>query len=188
VQTSWWHSIETGEPFEVEQRIRGVDGEYRWFVARGLPGRDPEGRIIRWYGMLFDIDERKQAEERLRRSEWNLLARTALEKALAEVHVLRDQLYKENIALRDEVDRVSMFEEIVGTSGALQAVVARVIKVAPSVVALDLTEVTLVEREAVSRLAICERNGFELRHCPAFLREWVAKERQRQAADNGGDV
>jgi len=68
VQTSWWHSIETGEPFEVEQRIRGTDGVYRWFVARALPGRDTEGQIIRWYAMLFDIDERKTAEEQLHRN------------------------------------------------------------------------------------------------------------------------
>jgi len=65
VQTLWKHSIETGQRFEVEQRIRDADGVFRWFVARAIPGRDVEGRIVRWYAMLFDIDGRKRAEEAL---------------------------------------------------------------------------------------------------------------------------
>jgi transcriptional regulator with GAF, ATPase, and Fis domain len=59
-------------------------------------------------------------------------ARVALETAFRQIEVLKDQLYKENLALRDEVDRISMFEEIVGTSQALQAVLSRVVKVAPT--------------------------------------------------------
>jgi len=47
-------------------------------------------------------------------------------------------------------------------------------------VALDLTEVTLVDRDVVNFLAVCERTGIELRNCPAFLREWVVKEQQRR--------
>lgn len=73
VRKSCRHSIETGQPFEVEPRIRGADGVFRWFVARSIPGRNTEGRIIRWYAILFDIDVRKKTEEKLRRSEWNLL-------------------------------------------------------------------------------------------------------------------
>ncbi len=62
-------SIATGEPFEIELRARRFDGIYRWFQSRGLPLRDTNGQIVRWYNLLIDIDERKRAEQELRRSE-----------------------------------------------------------------------------------------------------------------------
>jgi formate hydrogenlyase transcriptional activator len=58
-------SIETGQPYDIEHRIRRADGAYRWFQVRALPLRNTEGRIIRWYVLSTDIDERKQAEGRL---------------------------------------------------------------------------------------------------------------------------
>jgi len=61
-------AIETGEPVDHEHRTRGADGVYRWFHARGRPQRDAEGRIVRWYNLVTDIDDRKKAEEELRRS------------------------------------------------------------------------------------------------------------------------
>jgi PAS domain S-box-containing protein len=70
---AWQHAVETGRPYEFEHRIRRADGEYRWFQSRGLPLRDAGGRIVRWYNLLTDIDARKQSEERLRRSEADLL-------------------------------------------------------------------------------------------------------------------
>jgi PAS domain S-box-containing protein len=62
-------SIASGEPFEIELRARRFDGVYRWFQSRGLPLRDTNGHIVRWYNLLIDIDERKRAEQELRRSE-----------------------------------------------------------------------------------------------------------------------
>ena len=62
-------SIVSGEPFEAELRARRFDGVYRWFQSRGLPLRDTNGQIARWYNLLIDIDERKRAEQELRRSE-----------------------------------------------------------------------------------------------------------------------
>jgi len=56
-------------PFELEARIRGKDGQYRWFLIRDNPLRDERGRVIRWYGTRTDIEDRKRAEESLRRSE-----------------------------------------------------------------------------------------------------------------------
>ena len=53
-------------------RLRRADGEYRWHHVRGEPLLDGQGRIIQWYGLSVDIDERKKAEDRLRRSEANL--------------------------------------------------------------------------------------------------------------------
>src|SRR3954451_9387267 len=70
---AWQHAVESGLRYEFEHRIRREDGEYRWFQSRGLPLRDAEGRIVRWYNLLTDIDARKQSEEKLRRSEADLL-------------------------------------------------------------------------------------------------------------------
>jgi PAS domain S-box-containing protein len=68
VMTRWARSIETGNPYEVEHRILRADGVYRWFYVHGLPMLDTEGRVVRWYHLLTDIDERKRAEESLQRS------------------------------------------------------------------------------------------------------------------------
>jgi formate hydrogenlyase transcriptional activator len=62
---TWRRSVETGHPYQSEYRIRRADGAYRWFHVRSLPWRDTEGRIIRWYTLRTDIDDRKQAEDRL---------------------------------------------------------------------------------------------------------------------------
>ena len=61
-------AIASGCPFEWEVRGRRFDGVYRWFQSRGFPLRDASGRIVRWYNLLVDIDERKRAEEELRRA------------------------------------------------------------------------------------------------------------------------
>src|SRR5437016_13248596 len=62
-------SIQTGQPYEVEHHLRRADGVYRWFHARGLALRDREGRIVRWYYLLTDVDDRRRAEDALRKSE-----------------------------------------------------------------------------------------------------------------------
>jgi PAS domain S-box-containing protein len=59
-------AIETGESYSVIHRVQRADGEYRWHETRGEPLRDPQGKIIQWYGLSIDIDERKRAEDRLR--------------------------------------------------------------------------------------------------------------------------
>jgi PAS domain S-box-containing protein len=88
-----------GETYEFETRIRGKGQVYRWFLVRFLPLRDSEGRILRWYSSGTEIQDRKEAEERAQ---------------------------NENIALREEIDKVALFEEIVGASAALQTVLSRV--------------------------------------------------------------
>src|SRR5262249_36638036 len=99
-------------PFSNEQRFRRRDGEYRWLLIHFNPLLDAEGRIIRWYATGTDIEDRKRSEDRTR---------------------------NENLALREEVARTSMFEEIVGTSAALKAVLSRVSKVAPTDTTVLLT-------------------------------------------------
>ncbi len=59
----WQHSLETGEPYEIEYRLRHHSGDYRWTLGRALPVRDAEGRITRWIGTCTDIDEQKRSNE-----------------------------------------------------------------------------------------------------------------------------
>ncbi|NKL05628.1 PAS domain-containing protein [Rhizobium leguminosarum bv. viciae] len=66
---SFMGAIATGEPYDYETRFLRHDGTWRWFQLRGLPLRNTDGQIVRWYGLLTDIDDRKRTEENLRRSE-----------------------------------------------------------------------------------------------------------------------
>ncbi|WP_158790321.1 PAS domain-containing protein [Granulicella sp. L60] len=68
----WRHSVETGDPFEAECRVRRADGIYRWLEVRGTPLRDADRRIVRWYNLASDIEARKRIEEVLLESEANL--------------------------------------------------------------------------------------------------------------------
>jgi formate hydrogenlyase transcriptional activator len=131
-------SIETGQSQNVEHRVRGADGRYRWFEVRRLPERDADGRIVRWYLVLVDIDDLKTTTGEL-------------EHALAEIKLLKDQLYEENLALRDEVDRVSMFEEIVGASQALRKALSLAVKVAPTNSSVLITGETGTGKELIAR-------------------------------------
>jgi len=66
------HSVETGEPFDFESRCRRYDGVLRWFQARCLPLRNPQGQIERWYVLLIDIEDKRQTEDALRNTERTL--------------------------------------------------------------------------------------------------------------------
>ena len=65
-------SFDLGQPINTEARLRRFDGEYRWFQVRGLPSRNADGRIVRWYCLMSDIDDRKRAEEAVAASERDL--------------------------------------------------------------------------------------------------------------------
>ena len=122
--TSAARAFASGSADELELRIRKGDGSYRWFLARFSPLRDEQGQITRWYSCGTDIDDRKQAEDRLR---------------------------QENVALREEIDKASMFEEIVGTSPELRSVLTRISKVAPSDSTVLITGETGTGKELVAR-------------------------------------
>jgi PAS domain S-box-containing protein len=111
-------------PFENEQRLRGKDGQYRWFLVRYNPLRDDLGNVIRWYATATDIDDRKRAEERMR---------------------------DENLALREQIDQAFMFEEIVGASPALQNVLSSILKVAPTDSTVLITGETGTGKELIAR-------------------------------------
>jgi formate hydrogenlyase transcriptional activator len=153
-------SIASGSPYEIVQRLRRSDGAYRWFQHNGFPVRDSSREIFLWCVLLTDIDERKRAE--------------------TELGALKDQLYKENLVLRDEVDRTSMFEEIVGTSSALQPVLARVARVAGTDSTVLITGETGTGKELIAR-AIHRRSArgsraFVSVNCAAMPRELIASE------------
>jgi len=57
VDAAWQHSVDTGEPYETEHRVRYADGKYRWMLARAIPMRDRQGQVVRWFGTAIDIDE-----------------------------------------------------------------------------------------------------------------------------------
>ena len=274
-------AVNSGEPFEMKGRLRRFDGEFRWFLFRGSPSRDElrktvkvrgqllrneEGRIVRWYIFLTDIDECKKADEKLRRSEADLLkiqrlthtgswkrdvssgtvtvspevhrifgirpkedastvefffdrihpedrpieaqnyeranlakaafesdyrivlrdgsikhihnlgrpilnesgdlvefvgitmdvteqrqARAELESAFEQIKLLKDRLHNENLALREQIDQAFMFEEIVGSSAALQAVLSSIVKVAPTDSTVLVTGETGTGKELIAR-------------------------------------
>src|SRR5437660_2059327 len=333
---TWRLAVETGQSYQSEHRIRRADGVYRWFHVRSLPWRDTEGRIIRWYTLRTDIDDRKQAEDRLqllldvtnqvvsnlqlsdllgaisssvrrvmqcdlvsvcfpdsemkrlqtfvidfpdnkgfireelisiegslggfvfrtgkpwagnatdllqsglkndpaiaeglktgcvlplisrngvlgvlalgRREDnpFNLVdigflaqvanqvaiavenatadgqieeARAELEKAFEEIKDLKDRLQDENVALREQIDQALMFEEIVGVSPALQAVLSRVSKVAPTDSTVLLTGETGTGKELIAR-AIHKRSrrssrAFVSVNCAAIPASLIASE------------
>jgi len=139
--------------YEMEMRLRNGEGTYRWFLVRYNPVRDDQGQLIRWYLACTDIDDRKKAEERL---------------------------HHENVALREEVDKASMFEEIVSASPALKAVLSRVSKVATSDSTVLITGETGTGKELVAR-AIHRRSrraarAFVAVNCAAIPRDLIASE------------
>lgn len=83
------HSFATGDPYEMEIRIRRFDGVFRWFQARGRSVRDAEGRVLHWYALHTNIDDRKKAEDALRASEFN--ARGAGPSTRSARHLLASQ-------------------------------------------------------------------------------------------------
>jgi len=146
-------SLMTGTAGEAEMRLRAADGTYRWFLVRSNPLRDDQGHLVRWYIAYTDIEDRKRAEERLQ---------------------------EENVALREEIDKTSMFEEIIGESPALTAVLLRVSKVASSDSTVLITGETGTGKELVAR-AIHRRSprasrGFVVVNCAAIPRDLIASE------------
>jgi len=131
--------LRRGLPFELEGRMLGKDGGYRWFLLRYNALRDEQGNVVRWYVNATDIHDRKQAEEKIQ---------------------------SENLALREDIDRSSMFEEIVGSSTALRAVLAQVAKVAPTDSTVLILGETGTGKELIAR-AIHKRSSRATR---AFIR------------------
>jgi PAS domain S-box-containing protein len=63
VMESWRHSMDRGEPYEAEMRLRGADGQYRWFLVRTDPMWGPQGAILKWYGTSIAVEDRQRADD-----------------------------------------------------------------------------------------------------------------------------
>jgi PAS domain S-box-containing protein len=127
------HSAE----FVIDYRIVLPEGT-RYIASIGHPVANSSGNVSEYICTSMDVTEQR-------------VAREALEAAFEQIKTLKERLYKENVALRDEVDRVSMFEEIVGNSRALQAVLSRVTKVAPTDSTVLITGETGTGKELIAR-------------------------------------
>jgi PAS domain S-box-containing protein len=150
-----------------EFRIMRLDGTVRIAHGIGHPLLGPNGEIFQVVGTVVDITERRRAEE-------------ALKSAFDEIKRLKDELYRENLALRDEIDRSSMFEEIVGTSEPLRAVLSRIAKVAPTDSTVFITGETGTGKELIAR-AIHKRSprsgrAFVSVNCAALAPSLISSE------------
>jgi PAS domain S-box-containing protein len=150
-----------------DYRIVLADGTIKHLHSVAHPVINESGEVVEVVGTSMDVTEQHEA-------------RVALETAFEQIQALKDQLYKENIALREEIDRSSMFEEIVGESPALQAVLTRVAKVAPTDSSVLITGETGTGKELIAR-AIHKRSqraarAFVSVNCAAIPASLIASE------------
>jgi transcriptional regulator with PAS, ATPase and Fis domain len=153
--------------WELAYRIVLPDLSIKHVIAVGHPVVNEYGDLVEYIGTVRDVTDQHQG-------------RAALEKAFDEIKTLKDQLHRENLALRQEIDQLSMFEEIVGTSPALQAVLSRVARVAPADSTVLIMGETGTGKELVAR-AIHKRSQRSARafvsvNCAAVPASLIASE------------
>ena len=142
-----------GNPFDLQMRLLVKNGQYRWHLFQYEPFKDDDGRILRWYCTATDIEDQKKTEERLR---------------------------NENLILREEIDRSSMFEEIVGSSKPIRQLLKQVEKVAPSDSTVLILGETGTGKELIAR-AVHRRSkranrAFIRVNCAAIPQSLIASE------------
>jgi formate hydrogenlyase transcriptional activator len=152
-RTARQQGLSRGEPFELEMRLQFKEGPYRWQLLQYNPLKTEHGKIIRWYVTATDIDDQKKTEERLR---------------------------NENLALREEIDRSSMFEEIVGSSKPIRQLLKQVEKVAPTDSTVLILGETGTGKELIAR-ALHRRSrranrAFVKVNCAAIPQSLIASE------------
>jgi formate hydrogenlyase transcriptional activator len=145
--------LSEGVPFELEIRTLFKNGQYRWQLIQYNPLKDKSGQIIRWYATATDIDDRKKTEEQLR---------------------------NENLALREEIDGSSMFEEIVGSCKPMRQVLKQIEKVAPADSTVLILGETGTGKELIAR-ALHRRSkratrAFVRVNCAAIPQSLIASE------------
>ena len=153
--------------YEVDHRIVLPDGSVKYTHTVGHPVLNASGDVEQFVCTMMDVTERVRAED-------------ALRKAIEEIKGLKDQLYRENLALKEEIDQSSMFEEIVGTSPALRAALSRVSKVAPTNSSVLITGETGTGKErfarAIHKLSQRSSRAFVSVNCAAIPRDLIASE------------
>jgi len=161
------HAIRERSDYNLEYRIVLPDGTLKWVRTVGHPVSSPAGELVQFVGSSMDVTARKRSEDELKA-------------AFEEIKQLKDQLYRENLALRDEVDRASMFEEIVGTSKPLKAVLSHTAKVARTDATVLITGETGTGKELIAR-AVHKRSerserAFVSVNCAAFAPTLISSE------------
>jgi len=153
VQNERYTGLSKGVPFEMEKRLLRKDGQFRWFLFRYNPVLDEAGEVIRWFATATDVEDRRQAEDRMR---------------------------NETIALREQIDRDSMFEDIVASSEALRKVLRQVDKVAASDSTVLLLGETGTGKELIARAihkrSRCAERAFIGVNCAAIPPSLIASE------------
>jgi PAS domain S-box-containing protein len=124
--------------YDADYRIVLPDGTVKHLHAVGHPVLNESGDLVEFVGTAIDVTEQAQA-------------RIELEKAFEEIKRLKDRLHDENLALREQIDQAFMFEEIVGSSPALQTVLSRIVKVAPTDSTVLITGETGTGKELIAR-------------------------------------
>jgi PAS domain S-box-containing protein len=138
---------------DLNYRIILDDGSIRHLHVLGHPVRKPDGSVAEFLGTHVDVTEQR-------------LSRKALEDAFAEINTLKEQLFQENVALRQEIDETSMFDEIVGKSSALQKVLKEIETVGPT----DSTVLILGETGTGKELIARAIHNLSSRHGNAFVK------------------
>jgi PAS domain S-box-containing protein len=143
------------DPRDIELNYRIIlnDGSIRHLHVLGHPVRKPDGSVAEFLGTHVDVTEQR-------------LSRKALEDAFAEINTLKEQLFQENVALRQEIDETSMFDEIVGKSSALQKVLKEIETVGPT----DSTVLILGETGTGKELIARAIHNLSSRHDNAFVK------------------
>jgi PAS domain S-box-containing protein len=160
-------AIQEKSDYDVQFRILLPDGTIKWVQTVGHPVLSTAGGLVQFVGSSMDVSDRKRSEDELKA-------------AFEEIKRLKDQLYRENLALRDEVDRASMFEEIVGTSKPLKTVLSQTAKVAPTDSTVLITGETGTGKELIAR-AVHKRSDRSERafisvNCAAFAPTLISSE------------
>jgi formate hydrogenlyase transcriptional activator len=170
----WWQDLRgSQEAGTKEVRLRRFDGEYRWFQIAASPVYDEHANLVRWCGINIDIDDLKCSEQKLLR--WYATTTDIDDRKRTE-----ERLRNENLELREEIDRTSMFEEIVGSCKPMRQVLEQVEKVAPSDSTVLLLGETGTGKELIAR-ALHRRSkratrAFVRVNCAAIPQSLIASE------------
>jgi PAS domain S-box-containing protein len=152
-------SIREESDFETDYRLILEDGSIRYIHSVGHPAKDATGELKEFVGTIVDVTEQQQS-------------RKALENAFAEINTLKDQLFHENVALRQEIDEASMFDEIIGKSAALRKVLKEIETVGPTVSTVLIHGETGTGKELIARaihdLSNRRENAFVKVNCAAI--------------------